>query len=145
MFQPTRRLVALAVLPALLFVLTLGGCSQDRHVYRSTTLQPKAVSITSFVTGEELWSKRIPPGETLRLDFSRKGNSVEWIGSPEVAADKMKWQLYNKYTKASLGGAIMKGGKKLDGGTIDLPGEQIGIVVTILNQDDPTLTASDGL
>ena len=132
-------LLALTVFATLLFA----GCSQDHHVYKSTTLQPVQVSIVSFVTGEELWSKRIPVGQQIRLDFSRKGNAVEWIGSPEVPADSFKWQMYNLYTKASMGGARMKGGKKLDSGKVDLPGEAIGIVYAVLDQEDASLTAAN--
>jgi hypothetical protein len=113
----------------------LGGCSQDQHVYRSTALAPKAVSIISYETGKTLWSMNIPVGQQLHLDFSRKNKGGEVYRSPNIPADKVKWTLYSLDAMPEYGGHKMKGGKRIKGDTVKLPGEAIGIEVSLIDQE----------
>jgi hypothetical protein len=131
-----RRMTAAAV-PALglTAALALVGCSQDRHVFRSTSIQPKSVSIVEVETNNTLWSKDVPAGQQLLIDFSRGGRGFEEYSSPDVPADKMKWELWTNDAVPRYG-SHMKGGKRLAGDTVDLPGQQVMIKVDIL---DPNL------
>lgn len=130
----TPALLAAACLTA---VLVFTGCSQDRHVYRSTPLAPKSVSIVSVETGNTLWTKDVPVGQQLMLDFSRKGKGGEEYSSPNIPADKFKWELWTNDANARYGSKKV-GGKKVDSGTQDLSGEAIIIDVKIL---DPEVAA----
>lgn len=121
----------------LLAVLVFTGCSQDRHVYRSTALAPKSVSIVSVETGNTLWTKDVPVGQQLLLDFSRNNKGGEYWSSPDIPADKVKWETWTLDATARYGSS-MKGGKKLDSGTKDLPGQMITIKVELL---DPEVAA----
>lgn len=118
----------------LLAVLVFAGCSQDRHVYRSTSYAPKSVSIVSIETGNTLWTKNIPIGEQLLLDFSRNGKGGEEYSSPNTPADKVIWETWTLDAIARYG-SKMKGGKKTDNGKLDLPGQAIIIKVDILDPD----------
>ena len=69
------------------------------------------------------------------LDFSRNGKGNEGISSPNIPADKMKWELWTNDATARYGSA-MKGGKRLDGDTVDFDEQQfIMIDVDILDPD----------
>ena len=116
-------------------VLLSVGCSQDRHVFRSTTLQPKSVSIVSVQSGNTLWTKDIPVGQQLLLDFSRNGKSGEVYNSPNIPADEMKWELWTNDATARYG-SHMKGGKRMDRGQEDFDkGEYIMINVSLLDPE----------
>ncbi len=141
MTTPIRSRFATTLLASvgLLAVLVFTGCSQDRHVYRSTALAPKSVSIVSIETGNTLWTKNVPIGEQLLLDFSRNGKGGEEYSSPNTPADKVKWETWTLDSIAKWGGSSMKGGKKTDNGSVDLPGQAIIIKVDIL---DPNVAAA---
>ena len=136
MTTPTRSRFATTLLATvcLMAVLVFTGCSQDRHVYRSTAVAPKSVSIVSVETGNTLWTKNVPIGEQLLLDFSRKGKGFEEYSSPNIPADKVKWETWTLDAIAQYG-SKMKGGKKTDSGTEDLPGQAIMIKVDILDPE----------
>ena len=135
----TLRRFARRLLPVLGVSAMLAGvgCSQDRHVFRSTTGQPKSVSVVAVDSNETLWSKDVPPGQQLLLDFSRGGRGMESLTSPDVPADKMVWELWTNDAVPRYG-SKMKGGRKLDNGSVNLPGQQIMIEVDIL---DPNAAA----
>ncbi|MEM9419692.1 MAG: hypothetical protein AAGA25_11675, partial [Planctomycetota bacterium] len=96
MTTPIRSRFATTLLATvcLLAVLVFTGCSKDRHVYRSTAVAPKSVSIVSVETGNTLWTKNVPIGEQLLLDFSRKGKGGEEWRSPNIPADKVEWETW---------------------------------------------------
>lgn len=140
MTTPIRRSATpLLATVCLLAVLVFTGCSQDRHVFRSTALAPKSVSIVSVETGNTLWTKDVPVGQQLLLDFSRKNKGGEQWSSPNIPADKVKWEIWTLDAIARYG-SKMKGGKKLDSGTVKLPGQMITINVDIL---DPEVAAAN--
>ncbi|MEM6853520.1 MAG: hypothetical protein AAF593_03840 [Planctomycetota bacterium] len=136
MTTPTRSRFATTLLATvcLMAVLVFTGCSQDRHVYRSTALAPKSVSLVSIETGNTLWTKNVPVGEQLLLDFSRKGKGGEEYSSPNIPADKVKWETWTLDAIARYG-SKMKGGKKIDSGSVDLPGQAFIIKVDRLDPD----------
>lgn len=140
MITPTRSRFAPALLATvcLLAVLVFTGCSQDRHVFRSTAVAPKTVSIVSVETGNTLWTKNVPVGEQLLLDFSRNGKGGEEYASPDVPADAVAWETWTLDAIARYG-SKMKGGKKTDSGKVKLPGQSIIIKVDIL---DPEVAAA---
>jgi len=141
MTTPTRSRFSTALLATfcLSVVLIVTGCSQDRHVYRSTALAPKSVSLISIETGNTLWTKNVPIGEQLLLDFSRNGKGGEEYSSPNTPADEVIWETWTLDSIAKYGGSKMKGGKKTDNGKVDLPGQAIIIKVDIL---DPEVAAA---
>ncbi|MEM1107806.1 MAG: hypothetical protein AAGH99_03860 [Planctomycetota bacterium] len=136
MTTPIRRRSATTLLASvcLMAVLVFTGCSQDRHVYRSTAIAPKSVSLVSVESGNTLWTKNIPVGEQLLLDFSRKNKGGEEYSSPEIPADKVTWETWSLDAIAQYG-SKMKGGKKIDSGKVDLPGQEIIIKVDILDPE----------
>jgi len=133
-----RRFVSvLLATTCLAVVLVSTGCSQDRHVYRSTRLSPKSISIVSLETGKTLWTKDVPVSHQLLIDFSRDGKGGEEWGSANVPADEMDWELWTLNSTARYG-SEMKDGKKTDSGHLDLSGEEIIIKV---DQLDPEVAA----
>lgn len=129
-----RRAFAPLATLCLLAVLVSSGCSQDRHVFRSTALAPKAISIVSLETGNTLWTKDVPVGQQLLLDFSRKNKGGEEFSSPDIPADKLTWETWTLDATARYG-SKMKGGSKLDSGTVKLPGQMVRIDVDILDPE----------
>ena len=128
---------ALIATVCLAAVLLATGCSQDRHVYRSTALAPKAVSIVSIETGNTLWTKDVPVGQQLMLDFDRNGKGGEEYSSPNIPATGMKWELWSGDAIARYG-TKKEGGKVMDKGTVDLPGQAVMIDVKILRPETAT-------
>ena len=138
MTLPTLRPRSFAPLLLAAALLLSVGCSQDRHVFRSTALQPKSVSIVSVQSGNTLWTKDIPVGQQLLLDFSRKGKGNEAISSPNIPADKMTWELWTNDALPRYG-SHMKGGKRLARETVNFDkGEYLMIDVDLL---DPEVAA----
>lgn len=136
--RPRNRFAsALTATVCLAAVLLATGCSQDRHVYRSTALAPKAVSIVSIETGNTLWTKDVPVGQQLMLDFDRNGKGGEEYQSANIPASGMKWELWSADAIIEYG-SKRKGGKKLDNGKVDLPGEYITIDVKLLRPETAT-------
>lgn len=79
-----------------LFASTLTGCvgsdmfsgsSTDRHVYESTTWQPKTVTLIDTRTGETAWSVDVPVGQAIVVSFS------EGTGPNEYRPDEIKWEM----------------------------------------------------
>lgn len=132
----SRTLVAALCLVTL---VAITGCSQDRHVFRSTSIAPKSVSLVSIDSGQTVWSMNVPVGQQLFLDFSRKGKGMENWSSPNIPADKVTWELWTLDTTARYG-SQMKGGKKLDSETVTLSGEPIIIKVDLL---DPSVSSAN--
>ncbi|MEM6459058.1 MAG: hypothetical protein AAF710_06675 [Planctomycetota bacterium] len=128
---------ALAV-AGLLLALGLTGCSKDRHVYRSTALAPKAVSLVSSETGNTIKTWNIPVGQQLVLDFSRGGRGGEEWSSPDVPADRVTFAFYSDESINRFNNE-MKGGRRISGGSERLSGEHFIINVDIL---DPQVTAT---
>jgi len=108
------------------------GCSQDRHVFRSTSIAPKQISVVSVDSGQTLWTMSVPVGQQLRLDFTRNGKGMEAWGSAAIPADKVDWELWSNDATARYG-SKMKGGKKLDSDSVELSGEPIIIRVDLLS------------
>ncbi|MEM7627336.1 MAG: hypothetical protein AAF333_17200 [Planctomycetota bacterium] len=133
----SRFASALIATVCLSAVLLATGCSQDRSVFRSTALQPKAVSIVSIETGNTLWTKDVPAGQQLMIDFDRKGQGGEEYSSPNMPATGMKWELWSEDANVRYG-TKRAGGKVLDSGKIDLPGEAITVDVKILRPETAT-------
>ncbi len=123
-----RSLVAALGLVAV--VAASVGCSYDRHVFRSTAVAPKSVAIVSAETGNTLWSMDVPINQQLMLDFSRNGKGGEVYSSADVPADAMRWETWSLDAIPKYSGK-RKGGKKLDGDKVKLPGEFILIEVDI--------------
>ncbi|MEM8737815.1 MAG: hypothetical protein AAGG38_04965 [Planctomycetota bacterium] len=136
MTTPTfrRNLRPFSALACAAVLLLAVGCSQDRHVFRSTALAPKSVSLVSVETGNTLWTKNVPPNQQLLLDFSRGGRGFEEYSSPDVPADEVKWQLWSLDATTRFG-TRRNGGKVLDRGSETLPGEAFTIKLTVLDPE----------
>lgn len=80
---------------ALLAVLCLAGCSNDRHVFYSTPDQPTTVSIADPLTNSVLWEMEIPVQRKLVVNFERKGDVEIMKVDPKKPATKVKWKLYD--------------------------------------------------
>ena len=128
-FAPT-----LLVAVCLVAVMVSTGCSQDRHVFRSTKLAPKSVSIVSVETGNTLWTKEVPIGQQMLIDFNRDGDGAESWSSSDVPADELVWETWTLDARARWG-SKMKGGKKLDKGKVELTGEVVAIKVDLLDPE----------
>lgn len=83
------------LLPLLAMLLT--ACSRDVHVFNSTVDQPTNVTIYDPMAKQALWTREIPVGQSLRLDFDRAGESGlrEFITTNKsMPATQMKWKMY---------------------------------------------------
>ena len=140
MTQSTRSRIArpLTAVLCLAALVAVTGCSKDRHVFRSTELAQKSVAIVEAQTGESLWSKDIPAGQQLFLDFDRAGGGSEEYGFPNIPADSVRWEMWTLAARQKWNGA-MKGGKRLDSGRQDLPGRPVIIDVDIIGSDQSAL------
>lgn len=118
-------------------VLLATGCSKDRHIFRSTALKPVAVSIVSIETGNTLWTKDVPPRTQLLVDFNRNGKGNEEYRSSNIPATGASWELWSADAVVEYGDK-MKGGKKIDSGKIDLPGEAVMLDYKILRPETAT-------
>lgn len=134
--NPTfRRSARTLLLTACLWALVLAtGCSRDRHVFRSTALTQKSVSVVSQQTGDTLWTKDIPVNQQLLLDFDRNGRGRELYASPNIPATGMAWELWSGDAIVEYG-SKRKGGRKLDSGKVKLPGQPVTIAVKVLQAD----------
>ncbi|BAM05357.1 hypothetical protein [Phycisphaera mikurensis] len=129
---PRRRLLASAVLPALALAAVLlpsAGCSADKHTFYSTTTAPKSVDVRYVESGQTAWSKDIPEGHELTLNFNRPGEGL-FRSMPKTPATKMKWKL-----KQVSAGSDDRGrptdDRQNDSGTVDLDGLPIQMDVRV--------------
>jgi len=105
-------LACVAILPT--------ACSQslDRHIYTSTATRPTTVTVYEVSTQQQLWTKEIPVGQTLMLDFDRAGEIEKKLVSLQPATT-LKWKLYVDNPNATVADDAM-----------DLPGTPISMKVT---------------
>lgn len=80
---------------ALLLVLMgpLVACSQDKHVFMSTSDLPTTVALYDTAADRTIWVKDIPVSYKLVLDFDRKGEMPGFV-APARPATSMQWELY---------------------------------------------------
>ena len=83
-------------------MLTLAGCSNDRHVFYSTPDQPTTVSITDPLTGSVLWENEIPVQRRLVVDLDREGDVEIMKVDPKKPATKVRWKLYDLQSNDKL-------------------------------------------
>ena len=105
-----RSVVAPVTLVAL--VLTLGACSQDKHVFRSTVFSPKTIELRDMVSRRVIWSKEVPVGYELVLDFDTPYEKAPFRIGTEPPT-KLTWHM--KRVETDLPSTIEKGKVKLPG------------------------------
>jgi hypothetical protein len=88
------RLLAKAPFLVLLAVgLISAGCSQDKHVFKSTIHQPVNVEVYDTASDQVLWRKEVPVGQKLVLDFDRP-LEIEPAWTNMQPATSMQWRIY---------------------------------------------------
>lgn len=83
------------------------GWSMDKHVYKSVVWQPKTVSLTDTASGETLWTKEVPVGKQIVIEF----HANDAAGDDPRRPDQMAWDIVD----------INKGADGWEG-RIDVPG-----------------------
>jgi hypothetical protein len=83
---------AVLLLPALAGLL-MAGCSQDKHVFKSTIHLPVNVEVYDTASDQVLWRKEVPVGLKLVLDFDRP-LEFEPMWTNMQPATSMQWRLY---------------------------------------------------
>jgi len=107
-----------AVLLALALMLTACAASYDKQVFRSTEDLPTTVEVYEPLTGNSLWTKDIPVGHTLSVDFNGWGD-IGPFAVRKNPATSMKWKL-------SKTGSFWP----VESDKIDLPGRPVSTKVT---------------
>lgn len=92
--------------------LVLAGCgyyeggnmrSMDRHVFVSTSWQPKTVNLVDTRNGETIWSVDVPVGQKLAMEFVDNKNVVDERPANSWLPDTMRWGLGSaEHTSLSL-------------------------------------------
>lgn len=128
-----RRLAKRSLALAALFGLSVAvGCiSNDRHVFNSSYHDPATIAILDLETKAELWSKPIPPGSRLIIDFDRDGHDNMFI-TTGIPADALSYQLY----KPNAGMAIYgyPHAAPVESGKVKLPGSPIILVYQLASE-----------
>ena len=108
------------IAPLLLVVIAvcLTGCSKDVHTFYSSAHLPTNITLVNTLTDEPVWVKEIPVGQTLTLDFDRKGED-ESQRVEDKPATKMKWELFGNPDSGPV-----------DSDTLDLDGQPVMIQVS---------------
>jgi len=95
--RPRGRILPIAVLP-FLAILLLGGCykeggigiSLDLSTYKSTSTQPKTLTLVDSRTGDTLWSVDIPVGQQCVVRFYEGRNRKDPMYSALMRWEVMK-------------------------------------------------------
>jgi hypothetical protein len=72
----------------------LAGCSQNKHVFKSTPELPTTVQVTDALSGNVIWAMDVPVNEELSLDFDRSYN-VELFKNAHEPPNSMTWKLFH--------------------------------------------------
>lgn len=114
--MPARMSVRFVITGAVLLSASLAGCgyyeggnmrSLDRHVYVSTTWQPKTVNLVDTRTGETVWSMDVPVGQKLAMEFVDNERVIDSRPHDAWLPDTMRWGLGDsKNTSMSLANEI---------------------------------------
>ena len=120
MLKQVRSCAALA-----LILLSLGACSQDKHVFVSTMFVPLTLELEDQRTHENIWKKDIPVDYKLVVDFDRP-TEFEPIWANMEPATVMHWRLYEVRTDSDSWFADPN-----EEGQLDLPGTPIMMRVSV--------------
>ncbi len=88
----------------------LSACSQDKHVFRSTTFTPTTVAIRELIHDEILWSRDVPVGYKLVMNLD-SGMEMEGFTYNAEPADRFSWKIANLRTNE----VVEKGKQQLPG------------------------------
>ena len=142
-----RKLAQTLALPAVAVMALLGGCrSDDQHEFAMPLDRSGTVTIMDALSEETLWTKPLPPGQKLVLNFERDGafHDDEFFTTKGGPANEVHWSQYAHGKKVVVNGQPW--GKPLGYGTVDLPGTPVRVEVTyervkpgIVNRVAPTI------
>lgn len=114
---------------------SLGACSsQDKHVFVSTHQLPTTVTLVTALNQQNvLWSKEIPVGHELEVDFDRSDEEVEFASVKMLPAKVMKWEVRKIDEMDSVEKDELK-----------LPGDPVMLKVSYRKPERPATTAPAG-
>ena len=125
-FMTNRSVVASVML--IVVALSLVACSQDRHVFRSTVFSPKTIAVRDMVSHRVIWSKDVPVGYKLVMDFDSPYEMAPFrIGSNPPKTLTWKINRIEPGTLPHILDTLLKSKK----GKLSLPGVNIIIDVTL--------------
>ena len=123
----TNRAIVTSVM-LIVAALSLAACSQDRHVFRSTVFSPKTIAVRDMVSRRVIWSKDVPVGYKLVMDFDSPYEIAPFrIGSNPPKT--LTWNI-NRIEPGTLP-HILDTLLKSKKGKLSLPGVNIIIDVTL--------------
>jgi hypothetical protein len=130
--RSTARAKALLLIAA---AASLGACaSQDKHVFVSTHQLPTTVTLVTALNQQNvLWSKEIPVGHELEVDFDRSDEEVEVASVKMLPAKVMKWEV----RKIDESEAVEKA-------ELQLSGDPVMLKVSYRKPERPSTTAPAG-
>ncbi|WP_432798623.1 hypothetical protein [Poriferisphaera sp. WC338] len=113
----------------MIFAVSVGCTSFDRHVYESSQLRPTTLTIVKVPGDEPLWSYDIPVGYKLVVDFNTDDQIGNNKNSSTVNPTEMTWKLI-KGSEEDVSGLYMTT-KAEESGVVSLPGTDIRQIVTL--------------
>lgn len=125
---------ALQFAAALTVAVLFTACSADRHTINGGELRGRTVSIVDSATAETIWTRDIPAGKKMVVDFEAADGDDAVFNYTSEPASRMKWWVYPLHQKFILGETIYNSQLAEDHGTVDLPGTPIRMEVTQLDQ-----------
>ena len=112
---------AVASVTLVAVALTLAACSQDRHVFRSTVFSPKTVEVRDMVSRRVIWTKDVPVGYQLVMDFDTPYEMAPYrIGTNPPT--ELTWYIARSESDVP---------RKIEKGKLRLPGVNVIIDVTL--------------
>ncbi|QQE13523.1 hypothetical protein JD969_08720 [Planctomycetota bacterium] len=127
-----------SVLSLLLTVVLFAGCTSfDRHVYESTPVSLKTITIVKKPSGEPIWSYDVPSGYRLILDFNSDEQVSNKGNSHSVIPTEMNWKLVQG-TESDLTGLYVFTHSE-ESGVVPLPGTPIQQIMTLRSPDGEEL------
>lgn len=138
-----RTLTTLALTGCVLIGLTGCNYSEDRHVYKSTYVQPQSVYVTDVASQETVWSYDVPPQHLLVVEFEAADNK-DLATNPQTYPVSMTYELLPiDAPKSWFRAKHYRTVTPIDRGTFALQGRAINIGTTIGAPIDPSTIPAD--
>jgi len=117
-----------------LLALTVGlaastGCKVDKHVFESSAMSPKTVSLIDVQNDQTLWRYDIPVGHTLVMDLDRSGDVANMRVGAGYATE-MEWWLYETSNGVTWTGGY-KEGRAIKHDVLELDGMPVRLEMSV--------------
>lgn len=137
-----RQLASCLSLTAVVAATLLGGCrSDDKHKFYSHYERPATVSVVDALNGDTIWTKPVPAGHVLKVQFDRDGvlGDDQLFMAQMTPANDFSWSISPDRKAGGMGPGTSP---TRDGGRVDLPGTPVrmGVEYTPFQRPVNTVT-----